>query len=134
MNTAAQGFDTDRESFVGLYNGFDAPECVVAGRPKNSIAHGWSPIASHYIEVELQPGESKDYIFVLGYVENEQEEKYESNGELKIENGELLKPRWVLSTIPSSISGRHTRPLHASTRRRRWTRRLPSSIVIGTTS
>ena len=77
VNTAAQGFDTDRESFVGLYNGFEAPECVVAGRPKNSIAHGWSPIASHYIEVELQPGESKDYIFVLGYVENEQEEKYE---------------------------------------------------------
>ena len=77
VNTAAQGFDTDRESFVGLYNGFDAPECVMAGRPKNSIAHGWSPIASHYIEVELQPGESKDYIFVLGYVENEQEEKYE---------------------------------------------------------
>ena len=90
VNTQAQGFDTDRESFVGLYNGFDAPECVVAGQPKNSIAHGWSPIASHYIEVELQPGESKDYIFVLGYVENEQEEKYESNGELKIENGELL--------------------------------------------
>ena len=77
VNTAAQGFDTDRESFVGLYNGFDAPECVMAGKPKNSIAHGWSPIASHYIEVELQPGEAKDFIFVLGYVENEQEEKYE---------------------------------------------------------
>ena len=42
----------------------------------NSIAHGWSPIASHYIEVELAPGQSKDYVFMLGYVENEQEEKF----------------------------------------------------------
>ena len=78
VNTPIQGFDTDRESFIGLYNEFANPDCVVAGKPKNSVAHGWSPIASHYIEVELQPGEQKDFIFVLGYVENEQEEKYET--------------------------------------------------------
>ena len=78
VNVPIQGFDTDRESFIGLYNGFKNPDCVMAGCPKNSVAHGWSPIASHYIEVELQPGEQKDFIFVLGYVENEQEEKYET--------------------------------------------------------
>ncbi len=78
VNVPIQGFDTDRESFIGLYNGFENPDCVMAGRPKNSVAHGWSPIASHYIEVELQPGEQKDFIFVLGYVENEQEDKYET--------------------------------------------------------
>ena len=78
VNVPIQGFDTDRESFIGLYNEFGNPDCVMAGSPKNSVAHGWSPIASHYIEVELQPGESKDYIFVLGYVENEQEEKYDA--------------------------------------------------------
>ena len=44
------------------------------------MAHGWSPVASHYIEVELAPGESKDFVFVLGYAENEQEEKWESKG------------------------------------------------------
>ena len=78
-NAKADGYDTDRESFIGLYNGFEAPQCVVAGQPSMSVAHGWSPIASHYVEVELQPGESKDFIFVLGYVENEQEEKFEPN-------------------------------------------------------
>ena len=77
VNTPIQGFDTDRESFIGLYNGFDAPQAVMEGKPRNSVAMGWSPVASHYIEVELQPGESKDFIFILGYVENEQEEKYE---------------------------------------------------------
>jgi cellobiose phosphorylase len=75
-NAKAQGFDTDRESFIGLYNDFSNPQCVMAGQPAMSVAHGWSPIASHYVEVELQPGESKDFIFVLGYAENEQEEKY----------------------------------------------------------
>ena len=76
VNVPIDGFDTDRETFIGLYNGFECPDAVVEGRPRNSHAHGWSPIASHYIEVELQPGESQDFIFVLGYVENEQDEKF----------------------------------------------------------
>jgi cellobiose phosphorylase len=78
VNVPIQGYDTDRESFFGLYNGFDEPQVVAEGKPKNTEAHGWSPIASHFIEVELKPGESKDFIFVLGYVENKEEEKWES--------------------------------------------------------
>ncbi|MBE6881027.1 MAG: glycosyl transferase [Ruminococcaceae bacterium] len=76
VNAPINGFDTDRESFLGLYNGFDAPQTVFAGKPNMSVADGWSPVASHYIEVELQPGESKDYVFCLGYVENAFEEKF----------------------------------------------------------
>ena len=76
VNTPIQGFDTDRESFIGLYNEFRDPEKVMNGKPGNSIAHGWSPIASHYLEIELKPRESKDFIFLLGYVENPQEEKF----------------------------------------------------------
>jgi cellobiose phosphorylase len=78
VNVPIQGFDTDRESFIGLYNGFDEPQVVTEGKPGNSEAHGWSPVASHFIEVELKPGESKDFIFILGYVENKQDEKWES--------------------------------------------------------
>jgi len=77
VNAPIQGYDTDRESFVGLYNGFDAPQVVADGSPKNSEAHGWSPIASHYIEVELQSGEEKEFIFTLGYVEVDPHEKWE---------------------------------------------------------
>ena len=78
VNTPIQGFDTDRETFMGLYNGFHEPAVVLAGFPKNSKAHGWSPIASHYIEVDLKPGESKDFVFMLGYVEVDDENKWES--------------------------------------------------------
>ena len=80
VNTPIQGYDTDRESFFGLYNGFDEPQTVIEGKPRMREAHGWSPIASHYIEVELKPGESKDFIFILGYVENKEDEKWESKG------------------------------------------------------
>jgi cellobiose phosphorylase len=80
VNTPIQGFDTDRESFFGLYNGFDRPQRVLDGKPGNSVAHGWSPVASHYIEIELDPGASRNLIFVLGYVENNEDEKWESRG------------------------------------------------------
>ena len=76
VNSPIQGFDTDREAFIGLYNEFRDPQNVMEGKPSNSIAHGWSPIASHYLELELQAGESKELIFLLGYVENKQEEKF----------------------------------------------------------
>ncbi len=78
VNSDIQGFDTDRETFVGLYNGFDAPDAVTEGAPRNSVAHGWSPIASHYLEIELQPGEQKDFVFMLGYVEVAEDDKWES--------------------------------------------------------
>jgi len=77
VNSPIEGFDTDRESFIGLYNGFDAPQRVVAGCAGNSVAHGWSPVASHCIAVNLAPGEQKEFVFILGYVENPQEEKFE---------------------------------------------------------
>ena len=81
VNAPVDGFDTDRETFIGLYNEFRDPQNVLAGVASNSVAHGWSPVASHYIEVELAPGESRDYIFLLGYVENAQEEKFVSEAE-----------------------------------------------------
>lgn len=77
-NVPINGFETDRETFLGLYNGFDEPQAVIDGQPRNSMAHGWSPVASHYIELELRPGESKDLVFVLGYVENEDDQKWET--------------------------------------------------------
>ena len=90
VNCPVNGYDTDRESFVGLYNDLNEPEAVMAGHSTDSLAHGWSPIASHYIEVELNPGESRDFIFVLGYAENEQENKFESKVESQKSKAELL--------------------------------------------
>jgi cellobiose phosphorylase len=80
VNVPISGFDTDRESFFGLYRGWDAPNAVVEGRCRNSIVSGWSPIGAHEIDVELAPGEVRDLVFVLGYVENEADAKWASPG------------------------------------------------------
>lgn len=80
VNTKVDGFDTSRDAFLGAYNGPDSPDVVKAGKATNSMASGWSPIASHQINVTLQPSETKSYVFVLGYVENPDEQKWESHG------------------------------------------------------
>ena len=80
INKPVSGFDTDRETFLGLYNGFDDPDAVRAGKAFNSVAHGWSPVASHFLELELKPGESETLILILGYIENAENEKWESKG------------------------------------------------------
>lgn len=76
VNREIQGFDTDRESFLGTHNGFHEPEAVLEGRSRNSVASGWSPIASHYLEVELAPQASDTLVFLLGYAENDPGEKF----------------------------------------------------------
>ncbi|GIP56622.1 glycosyl transferase [Paenibacillus sp. FSL W8-0186] len=80
VNRRIDGFDTDRESFVGLYNGLHEPQAVTAGKATNSIASGWSPIGSHEVKLSLAPGEEQSLIFILGYVENEEDEKWEAPG------------------------------------------------------
>ena len=80
VNTDIDGFDTDRDTFLGAYNGFDTPDVVTSGKAGNSVASGWAPIASHQINVSLAAGESKTYVFVLGYVETPEDEKWESQG------------------------------------------------------
>ena len=80
VNDKIDGYDTDRDSFIGLYNGFGDPQQVLDGKCGNSLADGWSPIASHYKEITLKAGESKTLIFVLGYVEMPAEKKFEADG------------------------------------------------------
>ena len=81
VNRPFDGFDTDRETFMGMYNGFEAPQQVLAGTSGDSVAHGWSPVASHRFDLTLEPGASEELIFVLGYVENPPEAKFEIPGQ-----------------------------------------------------
>ncbi len=76
------GFDTDREAFIGLYNGFDRPDAVFEDRSRDSVAHGWSPIASHRVEITLEAGGEKEIVFMIGYVENPVGEKFAPDGSI----------------------------------------------------
>ena len=80
VNAPIAGFDTDMETFLGLYNGFDAPQAVITGEMGNSVASGWQPMAAHQLKVHLENGESKKFNFVLGYVEVPEDQKWEARG------------------------------------------------------
>ena len=80
VNAKIDGFDTIRDEFLGAYNGTDDPTAVKNGACTNSVASGWQPIASHQINITLNPGETRSFVFVLGYIENPEDEKWESKG------------------------------------------------------
>ncbi len=90
VNAPVAGYDTDRDSFLGAYRGYDNPEVVENGVSKNSKASGWAPIGSHHLKATLAPGESVNYVFVLGYIENPNEEKWESQGVINKTRAEAM--------------------------------------------
>ena len=94
VNHPIDGYDTIRDDFLGMYNGVDHPEVVEAGKAKNTVASGWSPIASHQINVSIQPGETKTFVFVLAYIENPQEEKWESHNVINKKPAEELLAKY----------------------------------------
>ncbi len=94
VNAPVDGFDTSRDAFLGEYRGAANPEVVEKGQATNSVAHGWSPIASHQINITLKPGESKTFVFVLGYVENPEDQKWEAHGIINKKPAEAMLARY----------------------------------------
>ncbi|MBL0346673.1 glycosyl transferase [Candidatus Villigracilis affinis] len=74
------GYDTVREDFLGKYRSWNEPEVVESGTSVNTEAHGWQPIGSHHVKIQLKAGESKQVIFVLGYQENPKDDKFDPPG------------------------------------------------------
>jgi cellobiose phosphorylase len=85
------GYDTQRETFLGAYRGFDRPVAVERGESLNSVACGWQPHGSHHVKLALEPGETREVIFVLGYWENPRDAKFDPPGSQTI-NKALVRP------------------------------------------
>jgi cellobiose phosphorylase len=71
------GFETSRDDFLGPYRGWANPIAVERGQTKQSMALGWQPVGAHHLKIRLQPGESRTVIFLLGYQENKENEKFD---------------------------------------------------------
>ncbi len=71
MNEQMDSFETDRDTFLGQFNGYDAPEKLQACTLSNSVASGWHPVAVNHKAITIEPGEEFTLIYVLGYVEVE---------------------------------------------------------------
>ena len=82
MEKYIKAHDNEEKSIMKQYLDLRAlsDEAIENGACTNSMASGWAPIASHQINVTLQPNETKTFIFVLGYIENPEDDKWESYG------------------------------------------------------
>ena len=95
VNAPTDGFDTQREDFLGRFGSWQSPKLVEEGRNAGSEAHGWSPIAAHRIDVVLGPGESRELVYVLGYAENPRDDKFEKPGVIRKDEARATIARYA---------------------------------------
>ncbi|TVZ01851.1 glycosyl transferase [Trebonia kvetii] len=89
------GFETQREAFLGPYRGFHEPLGVERGELGNSIAHGWSPHGAHHVRLALQPGETREVVFLLGYWANPKDAKFEATGVVNKAGVKPVIEKWL---------------------------------------
>lgn len=94
VNEPSVSFDSDRDTFLGPNRDWSLPVVVEKGQCANSIASGWYPIAAHHLSITLEPGCTKELVFVLGYIENEQDNKWESPNKINKESAKKLIERY----------------------------------------
>lgn len=60
------GFDTDRNIFIGKHRSYHNPEVVTRGVCSNSLAVGDNGCACVQLDVLLEPGQSTEFVVVMG--------------------------------------------------------------------
>jgi N,N'-diacetylchitobiose phosphorylase len=83
------GFDTDRKRFLGSYGDYSKPQAVINGMCSGSLASGDNGCGVLQFDIELQPGETKQFAIVMGI------------GEAGIEGKESIKDASDFSLIES---------------------------------
>ena len=66
VGSEVKGFDTDRAKFIGPYRLYNNPIVVENGQCENSIAVGDNACGTLQTDIELEPGEEKIFIILLG--------------------------------------------------------------------
>jgi cellobiose phosphorylase len=97
-NGRVNGYDCNREKFIGRYRSESNPAAVERGQCFNSEAKGGNPVAVTSNSVKLSPGETETIIFVLGVAKEKPEAKkcVQKFGQKATVDAELrkLKEHW----------------------------------------
>jgi cellobiose phosphorylase len=92
------GFDTSREAFLGPYRGYHNPLAVEQGGCTNSRVYGDNACGSLQTELNLEPGESREILVLLGIGDARMKgrQTFEEFGSLERADAELekLKTYW----------------------------------------
>ena len=94
-NRDADGFDTSRDAFIGVYGSPARPQAVFGGGCTGSVAHGWQPVAAQQFDLTLESGEGDSLIFGLGYLENPEDEKWAAPGRINRSRAEAMMARYA---------------------------------------
>ncbi|MBN1953053.1 MAG: hypothetical protein JW801_17745 [Bacteroidales bacterium] len=69
------GFDSCREDFIGPYRTYSNPVVVEQGACKNSLTEGDNGCGTLQIDLDLEPGETREFTIILGIGEARKEGK-----------------------------------------------------------
>lgn len=86
------GFDTDRKKFIGTYGDYSKPATVVNGECKNSLASSDNGCGVVQFDIELNPGETKEFVVVMGI------------GKAGVEGKNAVKEASDLNTVKTQFS------------------------------
>ena len=99
ISEKVEGYDCDREEFIGLYRSENNPLVVEEGKSRNSKLIGGNAIGSLHCSFELAPGEEKTVFVILGITGDYEEsarkyvEKYSSSEKVN-RAFQLLRQNW----------------------------------------
>lgn len=93
--TDTQGFDTDRNTFLGYMGDWSAPEMVQKEESSSSLITGWYPVACHRLDRSIRPGETFRVTFVLGYGKNPRDRKFTAPGIIRKDEARRVMARFA---------------------------------------
>lgn len=98
VGAEVKGFDTDREVFLGPYRSYANPIVVEQGKCTNSLAGGDNGCGTLQVDLDLEPGESKELVILMGIgsagIEGKKATQELSNSEKVHEALDQLKNYW----------------------------------------
>lgn len=59
-------YNGDKESFIGRYHHYNSPVAVENGKCDNTLNYNGNACGALHCELELQPGETRELVFILG--------------------------------------------------------------------
>lgn len=106
-NQEVQGWDANKNKFLGRYNTEENPEGVFSGRCTQSLCDGEEALGVLQINLQLKPREEKELVFILGQAKGQAEATYIINKykDIKVAKEELeaVKKFWKEKISPIQI-------------------------------
>lgn len=94
-NKKPDSFESDRDSFLGNHRDYTNPIAIENKHLFNRKVSGYSPVAFFQNKIDLEPQESTVLIYLLGYFENDNDKKFDEDGNLDFSKASVIKDYYL---------------------------------------